>query len=75
MKISMIGSGNLATNLADALFKSGHDIVNIYSRNIHHATMLAERVGGLPVDDLSRLSPLAEVFILSVSDAALPLHN
>ena len=72
MKISMIGSGNLATNLADALFKSGHDIVNISSSNIHHATMLAERVGGLPVDDLSRLSPLAEVFILSVSDAALP---
>lgn len=72
MKVTMIGSGNLATNLAHALFKTGHDIVNIYSRNFHHAAMLAEKVGGAAVDNLSRLSPLAEVYIVSVSDSALP---
>lgn len=72
MKITMIGSGNLATNMAYELFKAGHDIVNIYSRDISHATMLAEKVGGSPVDDLNRLSPQAEVFIVSVSDSALP---
>ena len=32
MKIVFIGAGNLATNIGKALFKAGHDIVQVYSR-------------------------------------------
>ena len=48
MKISLIGSGNLATNIGVALFNSGNKVVQVYSRTISNAESLADRIGSPP---------------------------
>jgi 3-hydroxyisobutyrate dehydrogenase-like beta-hydroxyacid dehydrogenase len=52
MKIIFIGAGNLATQLAKALLKAGHDIVQVYSRTMESASTLATLAGGAPTTDL-----------------------
>ena len=42
--IVFIGAGNLATNLAKALYRKGFRIVQVYSRTIESARTLAEKV-------------------------------
>jgi predicted short-subunit dehydrogenase-like oxidoreductase (DUF2520 family) len=71
MRISFIGSGNVATHLALALSGRGHDIVQVWSRDFFHARLLAERVEAQPVNDLSRVGKNADIYILAVSDNAL----
>ncbi len=71
MKIVLIGAGNLATHLGKALLAAGHDIMQVFSRTLESATMLAEQVGGAPVDDLTRITTQADVYIISIKDSAL----
>ena len=55
MRITFIGSGNVATHLALAMHQRGHQIDQIWSRNIQHAQYLAERVEAQPINDFSQL--------------------
>lgn len=71
MKIILIGAGRLATNLAKALLKTGHDILQVYSRTEKSATELADIAGAAPVTELSRVRDDADLYILSVKDSAL----
>lgn len=70
MKISFIGSGNVATHLAQALFVLEHKIVQVYSQNIQNAQVLAQQVNAKPVDVLAALLP-ADLYIIAVTDAAI----
>ena len=45
MRIVIIGSGNLATQLSLALHDAGQDIVQVFSRTADHATCLADKLG------------------------------
>ena len=45
MKIVIIGSGNLATQLSLALKDANQEIVQIFSRTEAHAQELAEKIG------------------------------
>lgn len=72
----MVGAGNVATHLAVALAEAGHIIAGVYSRTMASANALCERlgrVGQCPVatDSLERL-PVADVYMVSVKDDALP---
>ena len=71
MKVALVGAGNLATNLAVALQEAGHTIVQVFSRTRQSAELLAERVGTSAVTDLHQLAPDADLYIVSISDAAL----
>lgn len=71
MRIVFIGAGNLATNLAMALRKSGHEIVQVYSRTEESAKELAHQTVAEPVIQLSRIIGDADLYILSVKDDAL----
>lgn len=71
MKVILIGSGNLATNLGKALLAAGHDILQVYSRTMENASALATLVGGAPTDAVSAIRKDADVYIFSVKDAAL----
>ena len=72
MDIVFVGAGRLATNLARALKDAGHHIVAVYSRTMTSAVALCDVVGGVPTDTIDALPLEADVFILSVTDAALP---
>jgi predicted short-subunit dehydrogenase-like oxidoreductase (DUF2520 family) len=73
MRIVLIGAGRLATNLAPALQQAGHRILQVYSRTAISAATLAERVGAKSTDNLREVLMDADVFIMSVTDTALPL--
>lgn len=76
-KISIIGSGNLAWHLAPALENTGYNIEEIYSRNIAHADLLAERIYRSKTQDhLDFSSSQADIFFIAVSDFAIaPIIN
>lgn len=66
----MLGSGNVATNFALAL-KDKYQIVQIYSRSISNAQMLAEKVDCEAIDDLKNVVNDAHVYIIAVNDDAI----
>lgn len=69
--IVMVGAGNLATHLAKALYAKGFRIVQVYSRTLEAARMLARKVGASATDELSALVPDAALYIVALKDAAL----
>ena len=68
--VVIIGSGNVATNLAIALKDECH-IKQIYSRRLENARALAQMVGCDATHDLKHIAPDADVYIISVSDDAI----
>lgn len=71
MKISFLGSGNVATHLALALHNCGCEICQVWSRNYSHAQLLAGRVNARPTDNLQSIDRSSDVYILATSDDAL----
>jgi len=71
MKIVLIGAGNLATNLGKALVASGNEIVQVYSRTMESASLLASAVGSVPTDSLELISNDADLYVFSVKDSVL----
>ena len=72
MNIVAIGAGNLATSLIPALQEAGNTIVQVYSRTIGAAEALAAIVGSAAVDDIAKTCCDADIYIISVTDTALP---
>lgn len=72
MNIVIIGSGNVATHLTKALLKQNHKIKQVLSRQLKNAHELAVIVNAEPITDFSQLDILADLYIISVSDDALP---
>jgi predicted short-subunit dehydrogenase-like oxidoreductase (DUF2520 family) len=71
LNIIMIGSGNLATQLSNEIYKKGHQIIQIYSRNIRHAEKLASKFNCDSIDDLKHLKNNADLYIIALSDKAI----
>lgn len=71
MRIALIGSGNLATNIGKAFVAVGHDIVQVFSRTEANAAALAQRLGAAHTSNIADLTHDADVFVLSVKDSAL----
>ena len=70
-KITFIGSGNIATNLAHAFDKAGHTIHQVISEHESHAKELASKFGAYYGDTSSELYN-AYFIIIAVSDEAYP---
>lgn len=68
--IVFIGAGNLATNLAKALYRKGFRIVQIYSRTKESAISLAQAVEAEYTTDLPSIVNDAQLYIVSLKDAA-----
>ena len=71
MRITIIGSGNVATHLGAAFRNAGHAIVQVYSRNMHDAALLAYHTKAEAVDDLEYINPDTDMFIIAVKDDAI----
>lgn len=68
--VVFIGAGNLATNLAKALYYKGFRIVQVYSRTEESARTLAQAVEAAYTTDLSSVAADARLYIVSLKDAA-----
>lgn len=71
MRIVIIGSGNVATHLSQALKGAGNDNVQVYSRTLSNATTLADKLGCLATDRTDEIVPDADIYIFSIKDKAL----
>ncbi|TWI96724.1 putative short-subunit dehydrogenase-like oxidoreductase (DUF2520 family) [Mucilaginibacter frigoritolerans] len=71
MRITIIGSGNVATHFAAAFKNAGHRIVQVYSRHMQHAALLAYHVGAEAIDDLTLVSGETDLFVISIKDEAI----
>lgn len=71
MDIVIIGSGNVATHMTTALKASGNRVVQVYSRTFNNAELLAQRVEAEPIDNIGKIYPTADLYILSVKDDVL----
>lgn len=68
MKIGFIGSGNLATQMAPALKKKGHQIVFVYSRSITNAKKLAAVCKAKAYNKVNDIPSDADVYIVALQD-------
>ncbi|MBL4715392.1 MAG: DUF2520 domain-containing protein [Bacteroidia bacterium] len=68
MKIVLIGSGNVATHLGKAFRQAGHQIIQVYSRNLENASVLAGALGSSDVDDFAEISDEADIYIIALKD-------
>jgi predicted short-subunit dehydrogenase-like oxidoreductase (DUF2520 family) len=68
LKISIIGSGNIATFFAVRFFKSGHIIHQIISENVQRASVLAAQVNAQVVVNLSGLDDSVDALIVAIPD-------
>lgn len=70
MRISLIGSGRVATHLANVLAES-HQIVQIYSRQYAHAEQLAEMVKADAINQIEQIQSNIDLLIIAVSDQSI----
>ena len=71
MRITLVGSGNVATHLGAAFKNAGHQIVEVWSRNLQNAALLAYHIKAEPIANLSELSAETDLLIISVKDDAV----
>ncbi len=71
MNILLHGSGNVATHLALAIHKTGHQIVQVYSRTKASAAALGNRLGVPYTHLVDEIMQDADLYIYAVSDDAL----
>ena len=71
MRISLIGAGRVATHLGRVLLKRGHEIVQVYNRNVNHAEALASQISADAVSDITQLNIDIDLAIIAVSDQAI----
>lgn len=71
MNICLIGAGNLATQLGQALKEKGHQIVQVWSRTSKSAEELAAKLNCSYTSDISLLSDEVDINIIAVSDQAI----
>ncbi|HOV12305.1 MAG TPA: DUF2520 domain-containing protein [Bacteroidales bacterium] len=69
--IVIIGSGNVAVNLAHAFRKAGKNILCVYSRDLAKARCLAMAVDAQHTDKLEMLPDKADLFLIAVTDSAI----
>ena len=72
MRITLIGSGNIATHLGAAFKNAGHRIVQVYSREAQNAALLAYHLGAEAIDELGNINPATDIFIIAVMDDIIP---
>jgi len=72
MQVILIGSGNIARLMGRLLLKKGHIIQQVWSRQEAHAASLAKELNAVPVTDLAHVAKTADIYIVAVTDDALP---
>lgn len=71
MKLSIIGTGNVAFQLGHALKEAGHTIVEVYGSNDKNVTTLAKKLKSSLVHSVGELHPVVDVILIAVTDSAI----
>ncbi len=71
VKFSLAGSGNVAHHFAEMLINGGHQLVQVWSKNIDHAKKLAGLHSAAVAQHPSQFSDINELIIVAVKDDAI----
>lgn len=71
MKIVCIGSGNVATHMANAFKENEADIVQVWSKDFNNALALAAETGAQAVAELKEIDQDADLYLIAVKDDAI----
>jgi predicted short-subunit dehydrogenase-like oxidoreductase (DUF2520 family) len=71
MKVLIIGAGNVATVLGRRIKSAGHDIVQVVSRSMDNAGVLAAELECSAAASFAAMKKDADLYIAAMSDAAL----
>lgn len=72
MNIVFIGAGNLANHLAKTLYEHSFKILQVYSRTIESAKLLALEVDAEYTNQMENIIHDADIYIFAVKDSILP---
>ncbi len=72
MRIVLLGTGNLATQLGTGLQAKGAEIIQVYGRTESGASQLASLLGIPYTLSKTEIDATADLYILAVSDEAIP---
>lgn len=71
MLVTLIGAGNLATQLGLALKEKGHKFLQVYSRTSLSAEALAGKLVAKPVTNPEDIEDKADIYICAIKDDAI----
>jgi predicted short-subunit dehydrogenase-like oxidoreductase (DUF2520 family) len=69
--VTIIGSGNVATHFAKAIFNIGVDIKSIYSPTLVNCQLLASEVNAVATDDIRAINLDVDLVLISIKDNAI----
>ena len=69
--VVIIGAGNVATHLSIAIRNADYNIIQVYSRQIDNAVLLASLLGVEATDNLEEIDRSADIYLIAVSDSAI----
>ena len=69
--VAIVGSGNVASHLAKAIFNAGIEVKYIYSPTLDNSTALASKVNAVAVDCISKIDRDIGLIIISIKDGAV----
>lgn len=71
MKVTIIGTGNVATVLGKTILKAGHAIHQVFGRNAAAVKELASALRATPITETKKLDSNIDIFFVAVSDKAI----
>ena len=71
-KIVIIGAGRVAVNLSNSIQRKGYQIIEVCNRSESAGRYLAVKLNAKYVRKPERVSPDAGLYIIAVSDSAIP---
>ncbi len=71
MKVVIVGSGNVATVLGKKILSAGHSILQVISRDLQHAKILAGLLNASLADDIKNIDDNADMILIAVADFAI----
>ncbi|PSL46815.1 putative short-subunit dehydrogenase-like oxidoreductase (DUF2520 family) [Chitinophaga niastensis] len=75
MDIVIVGTGNVAHCFGHLLKLHGHQVIQVVSRDKAHAQELGEMLNSPYTDDLLDINMEGDIYLLAVSDTAIPELN
>ncbi len=71
MHVSIIGTGNVANILGRKIIASGHSVMEVIGRDSESARKLAEILNSVAITNVHKISRLADLYIVAVSDSSI----
>ncbi len=71
MKVSIIGSGNVAWHMLESLTLAGYNVVEVYGRNPDHSDQFDSFGQTSYISDIKRLRADADIYFVCVNDDAI----